>query len=241
MTKLSVNLNKVAIIRNTRTLGIPSVLEAAHVSIKAGAHGITVHPRPDQRHIRYSDVYELKNRIGKVEFNIEGNPFTGRFMEIVRDVRPDQATLVADDPAAFTSDHGWDLKGDISALKDIVTELKELGIRVSMFMDPDPYQLEKVPSVGPDRVELYTEPYASAFAASSGVEASISQYALAAATAQKLGLGVNAGHDLNLKNLKLFLTSVPDVLEVSIGHALISDAIFMGLENAVKAYLKLVQ
>jgi pyridoxine 5-phosphate synthase len=238
MTKLSVNLNKVALLRNTRTLGIPSVIQAAQTCIRAGAHGITVHPRPDQRHIRPSDVYELAEML-MVEFNIEGNPFFPEFMEIVRKVKPAQCTLVPDAADAFTSDHGWDIAGHGKRLISIIKELKDLGIRVSLFMDPDLTQIERAKETGADRIELYTEAYARAFK-SGNVETVFQQYAHAAQKAQALGLGVNAGHDLNLHNLGKFLT-IPGILEVSIGHALIADALEMGLYNAVKEYLRILR
>lgn len=234
MTELSVNLNRVALLRNSRPLTMPSVTQAAQVCIDAGAHGITVHPRPDERHIRKTDVYELKEAIAGVEYNIEGNPFP-EFMEMVRDVRPDQCTLVPDEPHQRTSDHGWDLQRDGERLKPIVAELKALGIRVSLFMDPEPENMILAKALDADRVELYTESYASAFA-DGDVGRVFRQYAEAARAAQDVGLGVNAGHDLNLDNLGEFVT-IPNILEVSIGHALIADAVFMGLENAVKAYL----
>ncbi len=234
MTELSVNLNRVALLRNSRPLTMPSVTQAAQVCIDAGAHGITVHPRPDERHIRKTDVYELKEVIAGVEYNIEGNPFP-EFMEMVRDARPDQCTLVPDEPHQRTSDHGWDLQRDGERLKPIVAELKALGIRVSLFMDPEPENVILAKALGADRVELYTESYASAFA-DGDVGRVFRQYAEAARAAQDVGLGVNAGHDLNLDNLGEFVT-IPNILEVSIGHALIADAVFMGLENAVKAYL----
>ncbi len=237
MTHLSVNVNKVALLRNTRNIGIPSVIEAARTSMKAGAHGITVHPRPDQRHIRPSDVYELAEMV-TVEFNIEGNPFTGHFMKLVHDVRPTQCTLVPDDPGAFTSDHGWDLSQNKERLIPIIRELKDLGSRVSLFMDPDVDQIQRAKDIGADRIELYTEPYATAFR-EGDVEMVFPQYARAAQAAQEIGLGVNAGHDLNLQNLSKFC-SIPGILEVSIGHALIADALEMGLFSAVKAYLKVL-
>lgn len=237
MTKLSVNVNKVALLRNARPLDMPSVTQAAQVCIDAGAHGITVHPRPDERHIRRTDVYELKEMIEGVEYNIEGNPFP-EFMQIVRDVRPNQCTLVPDDPNQSTSDHGWDLRKDGDRLKPLIAEMKALGIRVSLFMDPVPDDMQLALDVGADRVELYTEPYAAAFV-SGNVGATFKSFADSAQAAQDLGLGVNAGHDLNLDNLGEFV-SIPGILEVSIGHALIADAIFMGLENTVKAYLKVL-
>jgi len=240
MTTLSVNLNKVALFRNARNIGIPSVVEAAKTVMKAGAHGVTVHPRPDERHIKYSDVYELAE-IVTVEFNIEGNPFLGRYMEIVSEVKPDQATLVPDSPDANTSDHGWNLrsKENIDRLAPIIKQLKDLGIRVSIFMDPDILGIEIAKQIGTDRIELYTEPYARAFETGS-YKQSLQQYAEAAKAACDIGLGINAGHDLNLHNLKTFCRAVPGVLEVSIGHALISDALEMGLSAAVKEYLKIL-
>jgi pyridoxine 5-phosphate synthase len=236
MTKLSVNLNKVALIRNTRTIGIPSVIDAARTCIRAGAHGITVHPRPDERHIKPSDVYELAEML-TVEFNIEGNPFP-RFMEIVRKVKPTQCTLVPDTPDAFTSDHGWDLSEHGNRIRPIIQELKDLGIRVSLFMDPDIDQIQRAKEVGADRIELYTEPYATAFR-EGDVEPVFQQYDRSAQKAQEIGLGVNAGHDLNLKNLGKFC-SILGILEVSIGHALIAEALEMGLFNTVKEYLKIL-
>lgn len=236
MTVLSVNLNKVALLRNQRDLGIPSVIDAAKTAIRAGSHGITVHPRPDERHIRYSDVYELAEML-TVEYNIEGNPFTGRFMEVVGEVRPTQATLVPDTHDAKTSDHGWDLHADGGQLKDIVARLKDLGIRVSLFMDPDIEQIRAAARTGTDRIELYTEPYARAFTNKKSLDEVLGGYADAAKAAADEGLGVNAGHDLNLENLGLLCGRLGNVLEVSIGHALIKDALEMGLFNAVRAYL----
>jgi len=237
MTHLSVNVNKVALLRNTRTIEIPSVIKAAQVCIEAGAYGITVHPRPDQRHIRPSDVYELAEMI-TVEFNIEGNPFP-EFMEIVRKVKPTQCTLVPDTPDAFTSDQGWNLTEHGERLKPIIQELKDLGSRISLFMDPDTTQIPLAKEVGADRIELYTEPYATAFR-NGHPETEIPLYADAAKAALEVGLGINAGHDLNLHNLGKFCSSVPGVLEVSIGHALIADALEMGLFKTVKEYLKIL-
>ena len=241
MTLLSANLNKIALLRNTRTLGIPSVVHAARLALGAGAHGITVHPRPDGRHVRSQDVRELAAvlRDGGAEFNIEGNPFHG-LLEFVREVRPAQCTLVPDESGAFTSDHGWDLGGEGSRLEPVVKELKSLGVRVSLFMDPVPEAMAAAAGLGADRVELYTEPYARAFGAA-GQEAVLGRYAQAARAAQRSGLGVNAGHDLNLDNLPVFLRSVPEVLEVSIGHALISDALELGLAEAVRRYLEAIR
>jgi pyridoxine 5-phosphate synthase len=242
MTHLSVNLNKIALVRNARTLGIPSVTKAAKTCIAAGAFGITVHPRPDERHIRYSDVYELKPIVSKVEFNIEGNPLEGRYMEIMPDIKPTQATLVPDVIGAVTSDHGWDInKENITKLTPIINKLKELGIRVSLFVDPVIETVEKARHLGADRIELYTEPYARAFSQKKNLDEYTAKYAAAAKRANDIGLGVNAGHDLNLDNLAFFCKNVKPVLEVSIGHAIISDAIDMGLSSAVKAYCKILK
>ena len=241
MTFLSVNLNKVALLRNTRTIGIPSVVHAARIALGAGAHGVTVHPRPDGRHVRAQDVRELAAVLKEwpgAEFNIEGNPFHG-LLEFVRDVRPRQCTLVPDETGAFTSDHGWDLPADQARLKPVVAELKSLGARVSLFMDPLPQAMAAVRDLGADRVELYTEPYARSFGGAEE-ESVLGRYAQAARAAQRAGLGVNAGHDLNLDNLPIFLTTVPDVLEVSIGHALVSHALYVGLDRAVRDYLRML-
>lgn len=238
MTKLSVNLNKIALLRNSRSIGIPGVMKAARICIEAGAHGLTVHPRPDERHIRRADVYELAELLvgqPKIEFNIEGNPFP-EFMQIVRETRPTQCTLVPDSPEAFTSDHGWELGEHGERLKPIIEELKDTGIRVSLFMNPDSIQLQRAKEIGADRIELYTEPYAAAYDGGES-ETVFQQYAKAAETAHGIGLGVNAGHDLNLHNLEKFC-SIPNISEVSIGHALVSDALEIGLFNAVQAYLR---
>lgn len=243
MTMLSVNVNKVALLRNSREIGIPSVTRAARICVEAGAGGITVHPRPDQRHIRPADAYELA-RMLTVEFNIEGNPFAEPegdypgFMAIVRDLGPTQCTLVPDSPGQLTSDHGWNPAKDAGRLKPVVDELKQLGIRVSVFMDPDLDQIGRVPEVGADRIELYTESYARAFAADN-VDEVFERFARAARHAQDAGLGVNAGHDLNLQNLGKFV-SIPGILEVSIGHALISEALEMGLAATVRDYVKIL-
>ncbi len=238
MTRLSVNLNKIALVRNARPLGIPSVTRMAGIAIGAGAHGITVHQRPDERHIRRTDVHDLAALLPAypaVEFNIEGNPFHG-FVDLVRAVRPHQCTLVPDDPAASTSDHGWDLKRDGSRLAPLIAELKALGARISLFMDPAPEAMPLARALGADRVELYTEPYASAFATPAQA-AMTERYATAARAAQAAGLGVNAGHDLNLDNLPAFIAAVPGVFEVSIGHALTADALEFGMADTVKRYL----
>ncbi len=240
MTKLSVNLNKVALLRNTRTIGIPSVTKAARIAISAGAHGITVHPRPDERHAKSADVDELAallTTFPHVEFNIEGNPFP-KFLEIVRKARPTQCTLVPDSPEAFTSDHGWELAEHGARLRPIIEELRDLGIRVSLFLDPDCEQVRRAKEIGADRIELYTEPYAAAFHGNE-LETVFEQYRNAAREAHAANLGVNAGHDLNLENLGQFCT-IPNIAEVSIGHALISDALEMGLSAAVQAYLKIL-
>lgn len=242
MTRLSVNLNKVALLRNSRLLGIPSVVRAAETVIAAGAHGITVHPRPDGRHIRTHDVHDLANLLSLhpgVEFNIEGNPFED-LLDLVLQVRPTQCTLVPDDPSAFTSDHGWDIARDVARLVPVVKRLKTEGIRVSLFMDADADNIGRATETGADRVELYTEPYASAFGhGHEGQE--LERFARAAEAAQRSGLGVNAGHDLNQVNLPRFLAKVKNVLEVSIGHALVSDALYSGLSQAVRDYLRAIQ
>ena len=239
MTKLSVNVNKVALLRNTRMIGIPSVTGAAQICIDAGAYGITVHPRPDQRHVHPSDVYELAEMVAEVEFNIEGNPFETGYMEIVRKVKPTQCTLVPDSPEAFTSDHGWDLSKDGERLGPIIRELMDLGSRVSLFMDYDSDEIPRAKLVGADRIELYTEPYAEAFREGKDLDGVFERYAKAVQIAGEAGLGVNAGHDLNLQNLGKFC-SIPGILEVSIGHALIAEALEMGLSNTVRAYLEIL-
>jgi pyridoxine 5-phosphate synthase len=241
MTRLSVNINKVALLRNSRNNGIPSVVRAAEQCIDAGAHGITVHPRPDQRHIRTSDVYELADflkQFANIEFNIEGNPYPD-FLELVRKVRPAQCTLVPDDPSAFTSDHGWDLRSEAKRLGPIVAKIKETGARVSLFMDAETDQWMTAKGIGADRVELYTEPYANAFGRPE-FDSVFARYGDAAEAAQNAGLGVNAGHDLNLANLGSFCR-IAGILEVSIGHALIADALDLGISNAVRAYLRILE
>lgn len=239
MTKLSVNVNKIALLRNSRTIGIPDVKKLAAIALDAGAHGITVHPRPDERHIRRHDVFDIAELVAsrpQIEFNIEGNPFH-QVMELVRAARPQQCTLVPDDPAAFTSDHGWDLRKDAMRLRPVIAELRALGVRVSLFMDPNPEAMTLARQVGADRVELYTEPYAEAWG-TSRQQGMLERYADSAMAAHDAGLEVNAGHDLNLHNLSVFLREVPRVAEVSIGHALTADALEMGMDAAVKAYLK---
>ena len=238
-TKLSANLNKVATLRNTRSVGIPSVARAARICIDAGVHGITLHPRPDERHIRPADVAEIAALVAEhagagLELNLEGNPFHGLLDHVERH-RPTQATLVPDDEAQSTSDHGWDLARDGERLKPIVARLRAQGVRVSLFMDPVPGAMAAARDVGADRVELYTESYAAAHARgqAAGVLGAFRDSARAAAAA---GLGVNAGHDLNLDNLGPFLSAVPGVLEVSIGHALVADALELGLAETVRRY-----
>ena len=236
-TALSVNLNKVALVRNTRHLGIPSLVRAASICLQAGAHGITVHPRPDGRHIRGDDVPALGELVGHhagAEFNIEGNPFHN-LMEFVRRLRPHQCTFVPDAEGQFTSEHGWDFPAD-AGRRPLIQEARALGVRVSLFMDPRPESMAAVRDVGADRVELYTESYARAWGTVRQDEVR-RQFAEAARAAQSAGLEVNAGHDLNRDNLADFLRAVPGVREVSIGHALIADALELGYEATVKAYL----
>ncbi len=236
-TALSVNVNKVALVRNTRHLGIPSVTRAATLCLQAGAQGITVHPRPDERHIRAHDVYELAALMKAWpdrEFNIEGNP-SQNLMDFIRVVKPHQATFVPDSEDQFTSDHGWSFPQDAERLAPLVAECKALGVRVSLFMDPVPAQMAAAKAVGADRVELYTEPYAAAWGTPQQAE-QLARYAAAAQAALHAGLGVNAGHDLNRDNLAAFVREVPGVLEVSIGHALIADALELGYAATVQAY-----
>ncbi|HUS72139.1 MAG TPA: pyridoxine 5'-phosphate synthase [Sedimentisphaerales bacterium] len=239
MTTLSVNLNKIALLRNQRNIGIPDVLESAQTVIEAGANGVTVHPRPDERHIKYDDARQLKKML-TVEFNIEGNPFTGKLLELLEELKPDQATLVPDTPDANTSDHGWNLQQNKERLEPVIKQLKDLGIRVSLFMDPDTTGIQMAGEIGADRVELYTEPYARAFRTNENVARTLERFADAAQFANEIGLGLNAGHDLNLKNLGRFCSTVPGILEVSIGHALIAEALQTGLYNTVKEYLKVL-
>ncbi|MBS0466884.1 MAG: pyridoxine 5'-phosphate synthase [Proteobacteria bacterium] len=240
-TALSVNVNKVALVRNTRHLGIPSVTRAARLCLEAGADGITVHPRPDERHIRAQDVVELAELLREwpeAEFNIEGNP-THNLMQFIRQVRPHQATFVPDSVGQFTSDHGWSFPQDAERLQPLIAECRQLGVRVSLFMDPAPEQMAAARAVGADRVELYTEPYAAAWATPQRSE-QLARYRLAAQAAVTAGLGVNAGHDLNQDNLADFLANVPAVLEVSIGHAFIADALELGYEDTVRAYQRCI-
>ena len=240
-TALSVNLNKVALVRNTRHLGIPSVVRAAELCLRAGAAGITVHPRPDERHIRAHDVHELAAALkawpGR-EYNIEGNPFHN-LMDFVRAVRPHQATFVPDAEGQFTSDHGWRFPGDAERLRPLIAECHALGVRVSLFMDAEADQMAAARAVGADRVELYTEPYAAAFGTPAQDE-QLHRFARAARAALDAGLAVNAGHDLNRDNLTPFLRQVPGVSEVSIGHALIADALELGYAATVQAYKRCI-
>lgn len=239
--KLSVNVNKVATLRNTRALDIPSVEGLARVALEAGAAGITVHPRPDQRHIRPHDVMDLAalvKQFPRREYNIEGNPFHG-YMELVEKVRPTQCTLVPDSVEQATSDHGWDLRANGERLRPVIAELRRLGARVSLFMDADSPELERAKELGADRVELYTEPYAAGYLEGGPArERVIGLFTEAAKRASRAGLGVNAGHDLNLENLPALVWAVPELAEVSIGHALIGDALLFGMEGAVRRYLR---
>jgi pyridoxine 5-phosphate synthase len=240
-TALSVNLNLVAMMRNRRALGIPSVTRAATQVLEAGAAGITVHPRPDARHIRAEDVGDLAALLKDwpaAEYNIEGNPFHN-LMDFVREWRPAQCTFVPDDEGQSTSDHGWDLARDGARLAPLIEEARTLGVRVSLFMDADPQAMAAARALGADRVELYTEPYAAAHGSPKQSQ-QLAQFAAAARAAQVAGLGVNAGHDLNRANLADFLSAVPGVLEVSIGHAFISDALELGYAETVRAYLRCI-
>ncbi len=272
-TALSVNINKVALLRNSRHLSIPDVCRSARICLEAGAQGVTVHPRPDERHIRSADVPAIAevlhefsraksggapNSEALPEFNIEGNPFdaNGRFLELVRETRPAQCTLVPDSPDQPTSDHGFDVAADRTRLEPVIRELRDLGIRVSVFMDADNLAgIRELAEIGAQRIELYTEPYAAAFErrretaqspaasgdANANFERVLGEFARAAQAASEVGLGINAGHDLSLENLPEFLRGVPNVLEVSIGHALIAEAIFRGLDRTVRDYLDVIQ
>ena len=240
-THLSVNLNKVALVRNTRHLGIPSVTRAATLCLQAGAHGITVHPRPDERHIRASDVTDLSALLKAWpdrEYNIEGNPLQN-LMGFIRQFKPHQATFVPDGEDQFTSDHGWNPAKDTDKLRPLIAECKALGVRVSLFMDAEPSHMAWAKSVGADRIELYTEPFAAAWGKSTQAT-QLERFAKAAQAALDVGLGVNAGHDLNLDNLGAFVKQVPGVQEVSIGHALIADVLEFGYSKSVAAYLRCI-
>ncbi|MCK5846464.1 MAG: pyridoxine 5'-phosphate synthase [Bacteroidales bacterium] len=235
MTKLSVNINKIATLRNARGGDLPNLLNVALDCERFGAEGITVHPRPDERHITYADVYDLHKKIS-TEFNIEGNPIE-KFMKLVLDVIPAQATLVPDAPDAITSNAGWDTIKNKSFLQDTIAKLKDAGIRTSIFVDANPEMVFHAKETGADRVELYTESYATDYPINK--EKAIAPFIRAAQAAQELGLGLNAGHDLNLENLEYFVNNIPGLVEVSIGHALISDALYYGLENTVMMYKRL--
>lgn len=234
MTKLSVNINKLATLRNARGGNNPDVVKAAIDIQRYGANGITVHPRPDERHIRYEDVYAIKDII-TTEFNIEGNPREEKFIQLVLDVKPDQVTLVPDASGQLTSDHGWDTITHLDYLNDIISTFKNAGIRVSIFLDPDIRMIEGALATGTDRIELYTESYARAFHEENKI-IGIAPFVNAANRANELGIGINAGHDLDLLNLNYFVKNIPQLMEVSIGHALICDAITFGLENTVQLY-----
>jgi len=238
MTKLSVNINKLATLRNSRGGNNPDLLKAAKDIERFGADGITVHPRPDERHIRYQDVYDLK-KIIRTEFNIEGNPTEAKFVELVMANNPAQVTLVPDALGQLTSNHGWDTVKHAAYLKEIIAVFKNAGIRVSIFVDPDVEMIAAAKNTGTDRIELYTESFAKGYKADR--EAAIAPYVIAALKANELGLGINAGHDLDLDNLKYFSNNIPGLMEVSIGHALICDAIYLGLENTVQLYKRQLQ
>ena len=233
MTKLSVNINKIASIRNARGGDMPNLVQVAIDCENFGAQGITVHPRPDERHIRYKDVFDLKEVVTS-EFNIEGYPSTS-FIDLVKKIKPHQVTLVPDPPNAITSNAGWDTIKNEEFLTKVVSEFKSLGIRTSIFIDTDLKNIENAVKTKTDRIELYTESYAKSF---NNKEIAIKPFIKAAIRANELGLGINAGHDLNLENLKYFKNKIPGLLEVSIGHALICDAIYLGLENVIQMYLK---
>lgn len=238
MTKLSVNINKIAVLRNSRGGNVPNLLQVARDIERFGAEGITVHPRPDERHIRYADVHELKP-ILTTEFNIEGNPIP-KFIDLVNEIRPAQVTLVPDAENAITSNAGWDTLSNANFLKEVTREFQNHGIRVSIFVDPDARMIEGAAAVGANRVELYTEAYAREYHSKTPQEA-IAPYLLAAEQARKCGLGLNAGHDLSLDNIEFFAQQIPWLDEVSIGHALISESLYLGLENVIGMYLHKLQ
>jgi pyridoxine 5-phosphate synthase len=235
MTKLSVNINKIATIRNSRGGNTPNLMQVAQDAERFGAQGITVHPRPDERHIRYQDVYDLKPLL-KTEFNIEGNPKIQKFVDLVLDIKPEQVTLVPDGDNQLTSDHGWDTIANKDYLTVMISKFKNAGIRTSIFVDPNLKMIEGATATGADRIELYTEEYARLY--STKRETIIKPFTEASILANKLGLGVNAGHDLSIENLAYFKANTENLLEVSIGHALISDSIYFGLENTIQMYLK---
>ena len=234
MTKLSVNINKIATLRNARGGDVPSVTGVALDLERFGAQGITIHPRPDERHITRKDVYDLKPLV-KTEFNIEGNPHRP-FIDMVLEVKPEQVTLVPDADDAITSNAGWDCEKNLDFLKSVISEFKNAGIRTSIFLDPNPEMVKFAAETGTDRIELYTEAYAKHY--TENKEFAVESYFKTAVVANEFGLGINAGHDLSLDNLKYFADNIPNLLEVSIGHALISEALYLGLENTVQAYLK---
>ncbi len=234
MTKLSVNINKIATLRNARGGDVPSVTQIAVDAQRFGAQGITIHPRPDERHITKKDVYDLKPLV-TTEFNIEGNPHRS-FIDMVLDVKPEQVTLVPDADDAITSNAGWDTVKHLDYLTEVITEFKNAGIRTSIFLDPNPELIESAAKTGTDRIELYTEDYAKKY--NLNKENAIQKYVETAAKAAEFNIGVNAGHDLSLDNIQYFATQIPNLLEVSIGHALISEALYLGLENTIQAYLK---
>jgi len=236
MTKLSVNINKIATIRNARGGDTPNVVQVAIDCERFGADGITVHPRPDERHITLKDVYDLK-KVVKTEFNIEGFP-DERYLKIIDEIRPEQATLVPDPPGVLTSNAGWDTKENLSFLSDLVARFKDQGVRSSIFVDTNLQNIEFAAKTGVDRIELYTGPFAENY--STDPQLAVKAYVDAAKLAQSLGLGINAGHDLSLENLKFFKQSIPFLDEVSIGHALISDALYLGLENTIQRYKMLL-
>ena len=234
MTRLSVNINKIATLRNSRGGDNPNLVQVAKDCERFGAQGITVHPRPDERHIRYQDVQDLSN-ILTTEFNIEGNPKEDKFVALVLAVKPAQVTLVPDVLGQLTSDHGWDTISEQAYLKNIISKFQNAGIRVSIFVDPDEQMVQAAATTGTDRIELYTEMYAKQFAIGNK-EAAIAPYITAAALANQLGMGINAGHDLDRFNLPYLIQQIPNIDEVSIGHALISDALYLGLENTIQLY-----
>lgn len=233
MTKLSVNINKIATLRNSRGGNVPNVLQVAKDVQEFGADGITIHPRPDERHIRYKDAYDLQP-IVTTEYNIEGNPIP-KFMDLVLEIKPTQVTLVPDSEDVLTSNAGWDTVTHQSYLKEVISEFKQAGIRTSIFIDTDLKLIEAAAKTGTDRIELYTEHYATEFA--KGNKNAVKPYTEAAILAHQLGLGINAGHDLDLENVKFFKENIPNLAEVSIGHALISESIYLGIENVVNMYL----
>lgn len=237
MTKLSVNINKIALIRNSRGANQPDILKVAKDCERFGAQGITIHPRPDERHIRYQDVFDLKNLV-RTELNVEGNPLT-KFIQVVCEAKPHQVTLVPDGPHALTSNAGWDTVKNASFLKEVTKQFQSFGIRVSIFVDPIAEMVEGAKVCGADRIELYTEAYACHF--HSDKVGAIAPYRQAALLAQELGLGLNAGHDLNLDNLAYLQEHLPGLQEVSIGHALVCDALYLGLENTIQMYLRQLQ